>query len=412
VFYRMISRLALRVLIVSAFLAPPLGALEHPANQIQIKFPETVSVSPGGSQPVEISITIPKNYHVYLNHATPIGNAILIQLSIPAESGFQLRETKRAAGVRDGDEMVLRGSGSFSTMVMDLAKYKTDSTHRVPLRLRVQICQDSPAICYLPTTIEKTLNVKISGAPFASRASSDNKIPWAKSLSQAQALAKSKSVNIFALISSPATCSACAYLEDEVFSQPDVAAFLTSKFVPYRIPSSEYGKFVTESPFGIPAYYAVSADGVKLKTFEGASDPAGFISGLKPFSVVETPATTTTTTATTTTNANQINLTNGSRKCKIELKKSYAYRAMQKGEFQNTGNVRIVTNISNPGTYTILQLGRTAEVEASYNATSKGGSLIVQRYLGQDDLSLSCSDEGLSGEIKASGLEMIILLPR
>ncbi|MBL8021785.1 MAG: hypothetical protein JNM27_19080 [Leptospirales bacterium] len=145
-----------------------------------------------------------------------------------------------------------------------------------------------------------------------------------------------------------------------------------------------------------------------VETFEGAPSKAGFLSGLKPFAGTEaeniTPPSPTT--------ASRIELGSGSQKCSVELKKSYSYQASQDGDFRNNGNVRIVANSSNPGTYTFLQIGRTAEIDASYNATVANGKLIVERYLAKDNLEFTCSPEGISGTIASAKVEVNVLISK
>ncbi|MBL8021786.1 MAG: thioredoxin family protein [Leptospirales bacterium] len=220
-------------------------AAEHPAKQIQIKYKENIIVPPGGTAAFDVMLTVPANYHIYLSHATPKGNAILTQISVPAQSGFQLRETKRPPGKQEGDEMVLRGAGTFSLTVMDLAKVKTGTTTKVPVQIKVQICKDDPALCYLPITIEKTLTIQKAGTPFSNRASTSNLVKWTTSYDQAIAQAKSRKLNVFALISNPATCGACVYLDSETLSKQDVADFLNKKFVPLNVPRGDYHRFVS-----------------------------------------------------------------------------------------------------------------------------------------------------------------------
>ncbi|MCE9600564.1 MAG: thioredoxin family protein [Spirochaetia bacterium] len=399
-------RLALLTLSLLVFSTLSVFAADHPAKKIQIKYKESISVPPGGSAALTISLTVPKGYHIYLKHAAPDANAILTEISIPPESGFELQEVRRPVGTLESDEMVLRNSGEFSVLVMDRLMHKTEF-HRVPLKIRLQICQDDPAVCFLPTTIEKTLTVRRAGIPFASRASTSEKVKWVTTYDQAIAQAKTRKLNIFALISNPATCGACVALDSNVLSRDDVAEFLNKKFVPLNVPRGDYGKFVSGS-FGIPTYFAVSPDGKKLKTFVGAPGSESFLSGLKPYAGTEAENITPPTIQPAA--QNKIELNNGSQKCFIELKKSYAYQASQKGEFQNNGNVRIVNNSSAPGTYTYLHIGRTAEIEASYNARLSNGRLVVERYLAKDNLELACADGGITGKIPSAEVEVNILV--
>lgn len=382
----------------------PAAADEHPARQIQFKTKDAV-IAPGGSQPFEIAVTVPASHHIYLTHATSRGNAILISFSIPGESGFQLQETRRPAGVVEAEERVLRGSGNFSFILHELAMHKAGDTLTVPLKVRVQICQEGKlGICFMPTTIEKTFKVKVAGQPVRLRSTTNTSVKWVNSYEEAMKQAKAKSMNVYALISSPATCGACQYLESEVLPNAGVTNLLNKGFIPYRVPRGEYSRAGVSGSFGIPFYSIITPSGEIRSKWQGALEPPGFIARLKPFATEPAPAPAPQPTPAST----SVDLASGARKCKLELKKNYAYRASQNGDFAGTGDIRVVANSSQAGAFTVLHLARTGEIESSYSAKLQGGALVLENYLRGKNLPLSCSEFGVIGEIKDQGLEINI----
>jgi len=383
----------------------PAAADEHPARQIQLKLKDAV-IAPGGSQPFEIAVTVPANHHIYLSHASPKGNAILVSFSIPGESGFQLQETRRPAGVVEAEERVLRGNGSFSFILHELAMHKAGDNRTVPVKVRVQICQEGKlGICFMPTTIEKTFKVKVAGQPVRLRAATNTTIKWVNSYEEAMKQAKAKSMNIYALISSPATCGACQYLESEVLPKAEVTNLLNKGFIPYRVPRGEYSRAGVSGSFGIPFYSIITPAGEIRSKWQVALEPPGFGARLKPFATEPAPPAPAPPTVPAST---ALDLSSGARKCKMELKKNYAYRASQNGDFAGNGDIRVVTNASTPGSFTVIHLSRTGEIESSYSAKLQGGALVLENYLRGKNLPLSCSEFGVVGEIKEQGLEINI----
>lgn len=376
-------------------------AQEHPVDKLVVGLPQTpVAIAPGGTVPLEVSVTVPPGHHIYLKHKSDQGKAVLTGFSVPGEKGFSLQETDRPQGSPEGHEMVLRGSGKFTFKLHELAVHSSGTNHMVPLLIRVQICQEGKlGICYMPRTIEKTLAVRVAGTPVQLRAVTSRSIEWAGSFEQASKRAREKSMNIYALISDPSRCGACAYFESDVLPDAKLSAMLGKRFVAYRVPRGEYSRAGVSGSFGIPFMAVLSPAGEVLKKWAGAADPAGMISRLEPFAASETvgpvPAA-----------GDKLDLT-GEKKCSVALKTNYAFRASQNGGFAGTGQLRFVANRTS-GAYSAVQMARTGEAEAVYNAKVAGGALVIQGYLGGKDLSLYCTTFGLSGRIAEQGLEMEI----
>ena len=322
-----------------------------------------------------------------------------MQFSVPGETGFQLNETKRPRGVKVENEFVMRGKGEFAFELNELAMNQDGNTLTVPLRVRVQICgEGEAAICYMPVTIEKKLRVTIAGPEIRTRDLPDATLPWVNSHAAAMNAAKLKGLNVFALISDPASCGACAYLESKVIPDAAVNKMLKNRFVVYRVPDNEYDKAGITGSFGIPYYFILSPEGKQLHRWMGAPSAPQFAQRLEPYAKESAPP------VAPVQPVDAIPLAS----CKIPLKQSFAYQATQQGDFRSSGNMRFVLNNSAPGAYTVLALDRTGEIEGSYNGRLTAGKLIVERYLGGRDLSFECSAYGVTGAIAEQALQITI----
>jgi hypothetical protein len=233
------------------------------------------------------------------------------------------------------------------------------------------------------------------GLPLA-RAPENDTVKWMQNYDAAIAEARKKNLNIFALISEPSRCGACVHLEGKVLPEPAVTRMLNENFVAYRVPKNERHRAPVKGRYGIPFYYVISAAGENLEKWMGAPGAQAFEARLKPYAKTQGSQTTEPVAVPATT----INL--GS--CKIELKKSYAYQAMQKGDFRNAGNMRFVANKSTPGRYTVLQLDRNGEIDSSFDGRLEDNALLVEKYLGGRHLPIRCTASGISGEIQEQGV--------
>lgn len=72
--------------------------------------------------------------------------------------------------------------------------------------------------------------------------------------------------------------------------------------------------------------------------------------------------------------------------------------------------MRFVLNNSAPGTYTVLTLDRTGEIEGSYSGRVVSGKLVVESYLGGRDLQFECSSHGITGNLPEQKLQLSIEL--
>lgn len=397
----------LNLLVVCGVMASSLIASDHPAERIQLSLPEEVSLTAGRSVEFLITANIPANHHIYLRHANKQGHAILTNFSVPAETGFQLKEKKVPNGVRVENEYVLRSKGIFAFELSELAMNENGKTLTIPLNVRVQICEEGEVgICYMPVTIERKLKVAIAGPEIQTRDLPDGSLPWVNNYDAAMSAAKSKQLNVFALISDPSRCGACAYLESKIFPDTGVSKMLKSRFVLYRVPRNEYSKAPISGSFGIPFYFIISPDGKNLQKWMGAPAALPFQQRLEPFAkeiaaaVAAAPAPVT----------NAIPLNSGGKQCAIPLKQSFAFQATQKGDFKSAGNMRFVNNASTPGSFTVLTLDRTGEIDSSNNARVENGTLIVEKYLGGKDLIFECSPYGVAGGVSAQSLQLSIEL--
>jgi hypothetical protein len=382
-----------------------LFASDHPAEQIGFSFPANITVVPGRSAELRITADVPKNHHVYLKHANSQGHAILVDFSVPGETGFQLSERRRPRGTRVENEYVLRSKGMFVFELDELAMHESGTNVEVPLKIRVQICQEGEGgICYMPVTVEKTLKVAVAGLAIQTRDLPNGSLPWANSHAAALKAASARNQNVFALISDPSRCGACAYLENKVLSNSGVNKLLKEKFVTYRVPRNEYGHAPISGSFGIPFYFIISPKGENLKKWMGAPNAQAFLQRLEPYAVNSAPAVPVAPTIAT----DKIDL--GPGQCAIPLKQSFAYQASQKGSFASVGNMRFVANGSSAGTYTVLTLDRTGEIVGSHSARLAGDKLVVEKYLGGQDMLFNCNKYGVTGSVATQGLEMNIEL--
>jgi hypothetical protein len=387
--------------------AGALGATEHPADKIVIAVPGEVQISAGRSTEFVVSVEVPANHHVYLKHANAKGKALPVQFSVSAASGFQISEKGRPRGVRVGDEFVLRQKGRFTLELSELAMNEFGESHTLSLALRVQICEEGEVgICYMPVTIERPLRVTISGPQVQTRDLPDSSLPWVNSHASALEAAKLKNQNVFALISDPSRCGACVQLEKKVLPDAKVNKMLKTQFVLYRVPKNEYSKAPINGRFGIPFYFVISPQGENLQKWMGAPGAPQFASMLEPYArggatapVAAAPVAT-----------NSIPLNSGGRQCAIPMKQSYAFQSTQKGEFLSSGNMRFVANASAPGTYTVLTLDRTGEIDSSNSARVIDGKLVVEKFLGGNDLVFECSQYGINGAVSAQALQLSIEL--
>ncbi len=399
------KRLPLILILVCSL---PIVATDHPADRLQLVLPEEVSLTAGRSAEFFVSAQVPANHHVYLRHANANGKALPLSFSVPTTTGFQLSETKRPKGIRVGNEFVLRGKGQFFFDLSELAMNEFGETHAVPLAIRVQICEEGDVgICYMPVTIERKLKVRITAPEIKSRDLPDASLPWVNSHATALEAAKLKNQNVFALISDPSRCGACVQLEKKVLPDAKVNKILKTQFVLYRVPKNEYSKAPINGRFGIPFYFIISPQGENLQKWMGAPGAPQFAQMLEPYAkgAAATPEVAAPAVA-----ATSIPLNSGGRQCAIPLKQSYAYQATQKGEFISSGNMRFVANASQPGTFTVLTLDRTGEIDNSNSARVLQGKLIVEKYLGGNDLVFECSQYGVAGAVPAQALQLGIEL--
>lgn len=376
----------------------------HPAEQIMLSLPDEVSLTPGRSGDFSITATVPKNHHIYLKHANRNGRAVLTHFSVPPETGFQLQEKKQPAGVKVENEFVLRSSGTFTFELSELAMNEMGKSLTLPLAMRVQICEEGQVgICYMPVTIKKELKVVIAGPEFLTRDLPDGTLPWINSRATALEAAKLKNQNVFALISDPARCGACAYLESKILSESSVNKMLKNRFVLYRVPRHEYSHAPISGSFGIPFYFIISPDGKNVQKWMGAPAAQAFVARLEPYAKDTAPAAPAAV-------VNAIPLNAGGKQCAIPLKQSFAYQATQKGDFKTSGNMRFVANASSPGAYTVLTLDRTGEIDSSNSARVTNGTLVVEKFLGGSDLVFQCSSYGVAGQVTAQAVEIQIEL--
>ncbi|HMY10575.1 MAG TPA: hypothetical protein PKC74_03055, partial [Turneriella sp.] len=106
---------------VLLFTALPLTADRHPVEDTVVSLPDAVSLGVGGSAKLDLEIRVPKGHHAYIRHANANGRAIPISFRVPAATGFQLSVSAEPKGVRLGDEIVLRGKGSYALELSELA---------------------------------------------------------------------------------------------------------------------------------------------------------------------------------------------------------------------------------------------------------------------------------------------------
>lgn len=261
-----------------------LSASDHPAEQIILSIPDEISLTAGRSADFNITATVPKNHHIYLKHANKNGHAVLTNFAVPAETGFQLKEKKQPVGVKVENEFVLRSGGTFSFELSELAMNDSGKSLTVPLSMRVQICEEGQVgICYMPVTIEKKLKVVIAGPEILTRDLPDGTLPWINNHSTALEAAKMKNLNVFALISDPSRCGACAYLESKILTDSSVSKMLKTRFVLYRVPRNEYSHAPISGSFGIPFYFIISPDGKNLQKWMGAPAAQAFVQRLEPY---------------------------------------------------------------------------------------------------------------------------------
>lgn len=375
-------------------------AEEHPVKAVVVSMPGELEIGIGQSQNFKLAITIPRGYHAYLRHANARGRAIPVSFSVPNDSGYQIETTNAPKGKRLGDEIILRATGEFTLKLSELAMHGLDETSTLNIAVRVQLCSEGEdAICFLPETIEKKLTVRTSSPEIRTRALPDASLPWIDNRAAALEAAKLKKKNVLALISDPARCGACAQLETRVLPDAAVQKLLREQFVLYRVPRTEYRQAPISGSFGIPFYFIISASGENMQKWMGAPAPAAFVRRLEPFARAGAAE-----------SADAIQLASGSGKCKIPLKQSFAFQTVQKGDFHNAGNMRFVANASQPGTFTVLTLDRTGEVESSNSATVVDGRLIVGRYLAAADLVFECSQHGITGSVVSQALQVSIEL--
>jgi hypothetical protein len=383
------------------------SATGHPADQIKITVPPQVNISAGRAAEFSLSLSVPANHHVYLKHANANGKAMPVHFSVSASSGFQLAENGRPRGLRVGNEFVLRGTGRFRLQLSELAMNEFGKSYTLALALRVQICEEGDVgICYMPMTIERPLTVTIDGPEMQTRDLPDSTLPWVNSHATALEAAKLKNQNVFALISDPSRCGACAQLEKRVLPDAKVNKMLRTQFVVYRVPRNEYSKAPISGSFGIPFYFIISPQGENLQKWMGAPGAPQFAARLEPYARGGEAAPATAPSVAT----NSIPLNSGGKQCAIPLKQSFAFQSTQKGEFISSGNMRFVANASQPGAYTVLTLDRTGEIDSSNSARVAQGKLVVEKYLGGNDLVFECSQYGINGVVPAQSLVLGIEL--
>ena len=290
----------------------------------------------------------------------------------------------------------------FLFELSELAMHNDGADVSVPVRIRVQICgEGESAICYMPTTLEKNIRVRVAGPQVRTRDLPDATLPWVDNYAAAIDAAKLKNQNVFALISDPSYCGACVHLEKKLIPDAALNNMLKNRFVTYRVPEKEYHKANISGSFGIPYYFIIAPEGKNLQKWMGAPQIASqLVARLEPYAKEQTapqpPSVPT----------DAIPLAS----CKVPLKQSFAYQATQKGDFQSSGNMRFVLNQSSPGTYTVLTLDRTGEIEGSYNGRLAAGKLVVERYLGGRDLQFECSPYGITGKVPEQSLSLSIEL--
>ncbi len=398
------------LLLITLLFSLTLYAEDNPYAKLEFNFKSPIILRTGGEIDFEVKVNLPQKYYLYLSHANSDAIGIITTFSFPPDIGFQLMETKRPQGIKKMDEMVLKDNGMFAFKIFELGIKKPGSNTKIPLNIRVQVCEEKEnGICYPPKTITKEVVIEIKEDKKIIGYRTLDTIPWESSFAGATAKAKSSNLNIYAIITEPSWCGACRYMEAEAFAKPEVQKVLKEKFVPWKVKDNEYGKVPTGSgSFGIPMFFVLDNTGKSLAKWSGGRDAKGLLPLLKPFektgadpepNPIKPPSP-------PEPNATEFEIkSSDGSKCLLTYGKDYIWMAKKAGEFHNNGTFRFGINNQE---IKVKQSTRDLAGRKAFPVKITTNGFRIEKTDLKEFWVAECNGSSLQGKVEGSDIEFTI----
>lgn len=381
-------------------------AEESPYSKIEIVYKNPIVMRTGGENDFEININLPQRHYIYLSHANSDGIGIITKFNIPTESGFQMIEVNRPKGIKKLDEMVLKDNGVFKFKIFELGQKKTGSNTKVTFDVRLQLCEEKEnPICYAPKTMSKELIIEIREDKKTISYRGNESVTWETDYQSAISKAKSKNLNIYAIITEPSWCGACRYMEKEAFSKQEVQKALKEKFIPWKINDTEYSKVpIGSGSFGIPMYFVLDSSGASKGKWSGARDGNSLLALLKPFEKTNSNPDIPTPTPQLDSDELEVKGSDGG-KCILTYGKDYIWIAQKSGEFYNDGKFRFGINNKE---VKVKQITRDASARKSYPVKFTTLGFRIEKTDSKEFWVVECKNSLLVGKLEGTDIEFFI----
>lgn len=122
----------------------------NPTKDIQFYYDEPVMIDSLGTTTIDIKVTVPKDNHIYIDHADDNSYTILTEIKINENSGFKITDTKIPNGEIEGKDIVLRDEGVYKLTIENTKQLKHGEKIPVKLDIISQMCNDVTGLCYRP----------------------------------------------------------------------------------------------------------------------------------------------------------------------------------------------------------------------------------------------------------------------
>lgn len=250
------------------------------SKDIQWSTEENREIVSMGALDFSIHVQVPKDSILILEE----NQNESVQFSIENEN-FQILKISSPKGKFKNNFTYLKQKGMFTLKLFDLAGLEMGTNHSLDLVIHYTQCDIHFKNCN-PKTSRQELFVLISGERSLNKfvqARNSGVVNWIKKYTETLDLAAKRNQNIFAIITDPSWCGACAHMERITFSKKSVQDVLNNKFVSFRAEEDEYSKLPISGSFGIPTYFILDQKGKMIQKYVGARDEKSFLNLLKTY---------------------------------------------------------------------------------------------------------------------------------
>jgi thiol-disulfide isomerase/thioredoxin len=279
-------------------------------NDFKFQSPGIIDMQAGGTEEFQVSIQLPKENHIYVDHVNSLSFNILTSFEVDEKSGFLLEYKSKPKSIQKGNDMILPGQGRgkdagvYSLLLSETqGRKKASKLHNVTVNIKTQVCDTNKDECFAPQNFKKTLRVRINQdrVTKSSRALSADNVNWFTDEAKAREAAIARGQNVLVLFTA-SWCGPCVRFSQNVFAQREASDYLNKNFVALKFEhgvadQSVFNKFKIRS---YPTVYVADTNMKELSRSISRHEATAFVNSISRYGHPYSGGSVTTTTVSNT----------------------------------------------------------------------------------------------------------------